>query len=84
MAGGAGNDVLVWNNGDGSDTMDGDGGADEIEVNGAVSQGDPFTFQPNPADGRAACASTASTSARSTSTSAPSASRSTASAATTR
>ena len=34
MSGGNGNDVLVWNNGDGSDTMDGDAGNDEIEVNG--------------------------------------------------
>jgi len=50
VAGGAGNDVLVWNNGDGSDKMDGDGGADEIEVNGAVSQGDAFKIAPNPAD----------------------------------
>ena len=38
MAGGAGNDVLVWNPGDGSDVMDGDGGADEIEVNGAAAR----------------------------------------------
>ena len=47
MSGGNGNDTLVWNNGDGSDTMNGDGGADEIEVNGAVSQGDVFTINPN-------------------------------------
>ena len=50
MSGGAGNDVLVWNNGDGSDVMNGDGNADEVEVNGAVSQGDTFTVKPNPAD----------------------------------
>ena len=50
MAGGAGNDVLVWNNGDGNDRMDGDGNADEIEVNGAPSQGDQFLVQPNPAE----------------------------------
>jgi Ca2+-binding RTX toxin-like protein len=48
--GGNGNDTLVWNNGDGSDVMDGDGGGgDEIEVNGA-SQADQFTLKPNPAN----------------------------------
>lgn len=46
MSGGANNDVLVWNNGDGSDTMDGDGGNDEIEVNGSVNAGDEFTIAP--------------------------------------
>src|SRR5918993_795128 len=50
MNGGNGNDTLVWNNGDGSDTMNGDGNTDEIEVNGAVTQGDSFTVKPNPAD----------------------------------
>jgi Ca2+-binding RTX toxin-like protein len=50
MSGGAGNDVLVWNNGDGNDRMDGDGNADEVEVNGAPSQGDQFLVQPNPAE----------------------------------
>jgi Ca2+-binding RTX toxin-like protein len=50
MAGGAGNDVLVWNNGDGNDRMDGDGNADEVEVNGAPSQGDQFLVQPNAAE----------------------------------
>src|ERR671910_804228 len=48
--GGNGNDTIVWNNGDGSDTMNGDGNTDEIEVNGAVTQGDTFTVKPNPAD----------------------------------
>lgn len=47
MDGGAGNDVLVWNNGDNSDAMDGDGGNDEIEVNGAATVGDAFTVAPN-------------------------------------
>jgi Ca2+-binding RTX toxin-like protein len=47
MNGGAGNDTLVWNNGDGSDTMNGDGNTDEIEVNGAPTQGDVFTINPN-------------------------------------
>src|SRR5215218_8455561 len=41
MSGGNGNDTLVWNNGDGSDTMNGDG---------AVTQADTFTVKPNPAD----------------------------------
>ena len=50
MSGGNGNDTLVWNNGDGSDTMNGDGNTDEIEVNGAVTQADTFTVKPNPAD----------------------------------
>jgi Ca2+-binding RTX toxin-like protein len=51
VEGGAGNDVLVWNNGDGSDTMDGDaGGGDEVEVNGATTQGDEFQVAPKPGD----------------------------------
>ena len=32
--GGNGNDVMIWNNGDGSDTHDGDAGADETLVTG--------------------------------------------------
>ena len=46
MAGGAGNDVLVWNPGDDSDTMDGDGGADEIELNGGNGP-ERFGAKPN-------------------------------------
>jgi Ca2+-binding RTX toxin-like protein len=42
----AGNDVLVWNNGDGTDVMDGDAGADEVEINGAPATGDVFTAVP--------------------------------------
>ena len=34
IAGGNGNDVLVWNPGDDSDVMDGDGGTDDVELNG--------------------------------------------------
>ena len=45
--GGAGNDVLVWNNGDGTDVMDGDAGADEVEINGAPTAGDVNTAVPN-------------------------------------
>jgi Ca2+-binding RTX toxin-like protein len=52
MEGGGGNDVLVWNNGDNSDTMDGDAGNDEIEVNGAVGAADTFTIAPGAAAGR--------------------------------
>jgi Ca2+-binding RTX toxin-like protein len=42
MSGGAGNDTLVWNNGDGSDTIDGDAGTDVTEVNGNPTLGDAF------------------------------------------
>jgi Ca2+-binding RTX toxin-like protein len=45
--GGAGNDVLVWNNGDGTDVMDGDAGADEVEINGAPTVGDINAAVPN-------------------------------------
>lgn len=51
-AGGAGNDTLVWNNGDGSDVMEGDAGADTIEVNGAPTVGDQFTIKPGAVAGR--------------------------------
>ncbi len=47
MNGGAGDDTLVWNNGDGTDVMNGDGGRDDVEVNGAPAAGDMFTVQPN-------------------------------------
>ena len=71
MDGGAGNDVLVWNNGDGSDVMDGDGGADEIEVNGAADAGRRLHDQAQP--GRhARSLRPRQPRARSTSTSAPS------------
>jgi Ca2+-binding RTX toxin-like protein len=44
MNGGDGNDTLVWNNGDGSDTMNGEiGTADTVEVNGSTTAGDAFT-----------------------------------------
>ena len=46
LEGGAGNDVLVWNNGDGTDVMDGDAGADEVEINGAPTAGDIYTAVP--------------------------------------
>ena len=47
MNGGAGDDTLVWNNGDGTDTANGDGGRDDVEVNGAAAAGDISTVQPN-------------------------------------
>ena len=47
MNGGTGDDTLVWNNGDGSDVANGDGGRDDVEVNGAPAAGDIFTVQPN-------------------------------------
>jgi Ca2+-binding RTX toxin-like protein len=47
MNGGAGDDTLVWNNGDGTDVMNGDDGRDDIEVNGAPTAGDINTVQPN-------------------------------------
>jgi hypothetical protein len=37
VAGGDGNDVMVWNNGDGTDKMDGEGNTDEVVVNGAAA-----------------------------------------------
>jgi Ca2+-binding RTX toxin-like protein len=47
MNGGAGDDTLVWNNGDGSDTLNGDAGNDGVEVNGAPTAGDVFTMAAN-------------------------------------
>ena len=47
MIGGAGNDTLVWNNGDGSDQMDGDTGNDGVEVSGSPTLADIFTIEPN-------------------------------------
>jgi Ca2+-binding RTX toxin-like protein len=47
MNGGSGDDTLVWNNGDGTDVVNGDGGRDDVEVNGAPAAGDIFTVQPN-------------------------------------
>lgn len=44
---GIADDVLVWNNGDGSDVMEGQAGADTVEVNGAVADADAFTVGPN-------------------------------------
>jgi len=43
--GGEGNDVMTWNNGDGNDTNDGDGGTDETQINGRNTT-DDMTVQP--------------------------------------
>jgi Ca2+-binding RTX toxin-like protein len=48
MLGGAGNDTLVWNNGDGSDRINGEAGIDTTEVNGSPTLGDAFTLSPEP------------------------------------
>ena len=47
--GGTGDDVMVWNNGDGTDINNGDAGIDEVEVNGAPTAGDAFIYKPDPA-----------------------------------
>lgn len=43
--GGIGNDRLIWNNGDGSDTMRGEAGTDVVEVNGSTTAGDNFLLE---------------------------------------
>src|SRR5262249_10486652 len=40
-------DTLVWNNGDGSDVINGGEGQDDVEVNGSPAAGDVFSIQPN-------------------------------------
>jgi hypothetical protein len=45
MNGGADNDTLVWNNGDGSDVMDGGSGDDVVVVNGGPLS-ETFTISP--------------------------------------
>jgi Ca2+-binding RTX toxin-like protein len=48
LKGGAGDDAMVWNNGDGSDTDEGEAGNDEVEVNGSPgAAGDAFTYRPS-------------------------------------
>jgi hypothetical protein len=56
MLGGAGRDRMVWNNGDGSDVMEGGRGRDVAEVNGSDTGGDVFTIAAD--DGRVAFART--------------------------
>jgi len=45
--GGWGDDRMVWNNGDGSDLMEGGEGYDVVEVNGSDSDGDVFEIAAN-------------------------------------
>ena len=51
MLGGEGNDTLVWNPGDGDDTMDGEAGTDTIEVNGGGG-GEQFEVKASTTPGR--------------------------------
>jgi Ca2+-binding RTX toxin-like protein len=51
MLGGDGNDTLVWNPGEGDDTMDGEAGVDTIEVNGGGG-GEEFEVKPSATAGR--------------------------------
>jgi Ca2+-binding RTX toxin-like protein len=48
MGGGPGNDTFVWNNGDGSDRLNGDAGNDGLEVNGSPTLGDAFSLEAVP------------------------------------
>jgi len=45
MIGGSGDDILEWEDGDGSDLMIGGSGYDVIEVEGSVAAGDDFILQ---------------------------------------
>ena len=51
VAGANGDDTLVWNPGDGDDTMDGQAGFDTIEVNGGGG-GEEFEVKPSATPGR--------------------------------
>jgi hypothetical protein len=42
-----GSDLLIWNNGDGSDFMEGGAGFDFVQVNGSNTAGDDFSIDPN-------------------------------------
>jgi hypothetical protein len=50
LFGEAGNDLLVWNNGDGSDFMEGGADTDTVQVNGSPTGDDQFLIQVNPGD----------------------------------
>ena len=47
LLGGDNNDLLAWSNGDGSDLMNGEGGADTVLVNGTTTAGDQFETSAN-------------------------------------
>jgi Ca2+-binding RTX toxin-like protein len=51
MLGGEGDDTLVWNPGDGDDTMNGEAGYDTVEVNGG-GVGEQFEVKPSATPGR--------------------------------
>ncbi|MEQ8791942.1 MAG: autotransporter-associated beta strand repeat-containing protein, partial [Pirellulaceae bacterium] len=51
LNGGDGDDLIIWNNGDGSDVIDGGADSDTVEVNGSNASGDEFLIS-DPADGR--------------------------------
>lgn len=44
LAGGTGTDILAWNNGDGTDVMDGGTDSDTVQVNGNLTVDDVFTI----------------------------------------
>ena len=48
MIGGSGQDLAVWNNGDDTDEVDGGGGDDTLQVNGADGAGDDFLIRTAP------------------------------------
>ncbi|MGI9428697.1 MAG: calcium-binding protein [Bythopirellula sp.] len=47
VQGQSGFDLLIWNNGDGSDTIEGGTDNDVVQVNGANGAGDDFSIDPN-------------------------------------
>lgn len=47
VAAGSEDDLVTWSNGDGSDVIDGDGGTDRVQVNGAAAAADTFTVGAN-------------------------------------
>jgi len=42
-----GSDLLIWNDGDGSDEMEGGEGFDFVQVNGSTTAGDDFSVEPD-------------------------------------
>ncbi len=44
MIGGTGNDILEWDNGNGSDRISGNAGIDRVDVDGSLAQGDNFVL----------------------------------------
>jgi Ca2+-binding RTX toxin-like protein len=52
VAGGNGDDTMIWNNGEGTDRNDGDAGNDTSVVNGNEAAGETFTYGPAAEAGR--------------------------------